>query len=490
MDKVMISNKLNQIFPGKVVRKDLTKKIKEGANVPVYVLEYLLGMYCATDDESAIEDGVVMVKKILADNFVRPDEAEKVKSLIRERTQYTVIDKITVRLNEREDRYEAEFSNLGIKRAYISPEIVKQFEKLLVGGIWCISRVSYYHGDNDDDTPSLPFVVSEVKPIQLPSMDFEELVNGRKSFTKDEWIGILIRSMGMEPSHLEYRQKWHMLERAVPLVENNYNMCELGPRGTGKSHIYKEISPNSILVSGGQTTVANLFYNMASRTVGLVGLWDCVAFDEVAGITFKDKDGVQIMKDYMASGSFARGKEEKSAKASMVFVGNINQSIQDILAANSHLFAPFPSAMRDDSAFFDRMHYYLPGWEVPKMRPELITDDYGFITDYLSEFFRELRKRNFSDAFDQYFKLGHDLNQRDVIAVRKTVSGLVKLLYPGGDYAKEDIAEILEYALEGRRRVKEQLFRIEGAEFADRNFTYIDKGTNEEIPVAIPELGN
>ena len=486
----MISNKLNQIFPGKVVRKDLTKKIKEGANVPVYVLEYLLGMYCATDDESAIEDGVVMVKKILADNFVRPDEAEKVKSLIRERTQYTVIDKITVRLNEREDRYEAEFSNLGIKRAYISPEIVKQFEKLLVGGIWCISRVSYYHGDNDDDTPSLPFVVSEVKPIQLPSMDFEELVNGRKSFTKDEWIGILIRSMGMEPSHLEYRQKWHMLERAVPLVENNYNMCELGPRGTGKSHIYKEISPNSILVSGGQTTVANLFYNMASRTVGLVGLWDCVAFDEVAGITFKDKDGVQIMKDYMASGSFARGKEEKSAKASMVFVGNINQSIQDILAANSHLFAPFPSAMRDDSAFFDRMHYYLPGWEVPKMRPELITDDYGFITDYLSEFFRELRKRNFSDAFDQYFKLGHDLNQRDVIAVRKTVSGLVKLLYPGGDYAKEDIAEILEYALEGRRRVKEQLFRIEGAEFADRNFTYIDKGTNEEIPVAIPELGN
>lgn len=486
----MISNKLNQVFPGKVVRKDLTKKIKEGANVPVYVLEYLLGMYCATDDESAIEDGVVMVKKILADNFVRPDEAEKVKSLIRERTQYTVIDKITVRLNEREDRYEAEFSNLGIKRAYISPEIVKQFEKLLVGGIWCISRVSYYHGDNDDDTPSLPFVVSEVKPIQLPSMDFEELVNGRKSFTKDEWIDILIRSMGMEPSHLEYRQKWHMLERAVPLVENNYNMCELGPRGTGKSHIYKEISPNSILVSGGQTTVANLFYNMASRTVGLVGLWDCVAFDEVAGITFKDKDGVQIMKDYMASGSFARGKEEKSAKASMVFVGNINQSVQDILAANSHLFAPFPSAMRDDSAFFDRMHYYLPGWEVPKMRPELITDDYGFITDYLSEFFRELRKRNFSDAFDQYFKLGHDLNQRDVIAVRKTVSGLVKLLYPGGDYTKEDIAEILEYALEGRRRVKEQLFRIEGAEFADRNFTYIDKGTNEEIPVAIPELVN
>ena len=319
-------------------------------------------------------------------------------------------------------------------------------------------------------------------------MDFEELVNGRKNFTKDEWIDILIRSMGMEPKELSERQKWHMLERAVPLVENNYNMCELGPRGTGKSHIYKEISPNSILVSGGQTTVANLFYNMTSRTVGLVGLWDCVAFDEVAGITFKDKDGVQIMKDYMASGSFARGKEEKSAKASMVFVGNINQSVRDILAANSHLFSPFPSAMRDDSAFFDRMHYYLPGWEVPKMRPELITDDYGFITDYLSEFFRELRKRNFSDAFDKYYRLGHDLNQRDVIAVRKTVSGLVKLLYPGGDYEKQDIEELLRYALEGRRRVKEQLYRIEGAEFADRDFTYIDKETDEEKQVEVPEL--
>lgn len=477
---------LNQVFPGKVVRKDLTKQIKEGANVPVYVLEYLLGMYCATDDDDAINEGVTMVKNILAENFVRPDEAEKVKSLIRERSQYTVIDKITVRLNERDDRYEAEFSNLGIKRAYIAPEIVKQFEKLLVGGIWCILRVSYYHGEDTKD--SLPFVVSDIKPIQLPNMDFEELVNGRKNFTKDEWIDILIRSMGMEPKELSERQKWHMLERAVPLVENNYNMCELGPRGTGKSHIYKEISPNSILVSGGQTTVANLFYNMASRTVGLIGLWDCVAFDEVAGITFKDKDGIQIMKDYMASGSFARGKEEKSAKASMVFVGNINQSVRDILAANSHLFSPFPSAMRNDSAFFDRMHYYLPGWEVPKMRPELITDDYGFITDYLSEFFRELRKRNFSDAFDKYYRLGHDLNQRDVIAVRKTVSGLVKLLYPGGDYEKQDVEEILQYALEGRRRVKEQLYRIEGVEFADRNFLYIDKETGEEKQVEVPEL--
>ena len=369
-----IDTKLNQVFPGRVVRKDLTKKIKEGANVPVYVLEYLLGMYCATDDPVAIEDGIVTVKKILAENFVRPDEAQKVKSKIRELKNYTVIDKITVKLNEKKDRYEAEFSNLGIKDAYIDAEIVKKFEKLLVGGIWCITKISYFH--DEEERNNLPFVVNDIKPIQMPNMDLNEIFNGRRQFSKDEWIDALIRSMGMEPSQLDVRQKWHFLERAVPLVENNYNLCELGPRGTGKSHIYKEISPNSILVSGGQTTVANLFYNMASKTVGLVGLWDCVAFDEVAGITFKDKDGIQIMKDYMASGSFARGKEEKNANASMVFVGNINQSVEVILKT-SNLFEPFPEAMNRDTAFFDRMHYYLPGWEIPKMRPELITNSYG-----------------------------------------------------------------------------------------------------------------
>src|SRR5574344_1000777 len=376
-----LDKKLNSVFPGKVVRKDLTKKIKEGANVPVYVLEYLLGMYCATDDEKAIEDGVETVKKILDDNFVRSDEAEKVKSKIRENGSYTVIDKITVKLNDKMDRYEAEFSNLGIKDASINEKFVNDYEKLLVGGIWCIVSVSYYH--DDQDRHALPFTIIQLTPIQMPNLDLQDLKQGRSNFTKEEWMDVLIRSMGIEPSKLKEEQKWHFIERAVPLVENNYNLCELGPRGTGKSHIYKEISPNSILISGGQTTVANLFYNMSQKKIGLVGMWDCVAFDEVAGINFKDKDGIQIMKDYMASGSFARGKEEKNANASMVFVGNINQSVE-VLLKTSHLFEPFPKEMANDSAFFDRMHYYLPGWEIPKMRPELITDDYGFITDYLS----------------------------------------------------------------------------------------------------------
>ena len=481
-----LNEKLNYYFAGKVVRKDLTKKIKEGANVPVYVLEYLLGMYCATNDESAIEDGVETVKRILADNFVRPDEAEKIKSKIKERGIYTVIDKVTVRLNEKLDLYQAEFSNLGIKDALIDDEIVKQYEKLLVGGIWCIIKVSYNF--DDQDRHRMPFKVAALDPIQLPNMDLTQIFDGRRYFTKEEWMDILIRSMGIEPTRLTDIQKWHFIERAVPLVENNYNLCELGPRGTGKSHIYKEISPNSILVSGGQTTVANLFYNMSQKKIGLVGMWDCVAFDEVAGITFKDKDGIQIMKDYMASGSFARGKEEKNANASMVFVGNINQSVE-VLLKTSHLFEPFPKEIATDSAFFDRIHFYLPGWEIPKMRPELITDEYGFITDYLSEYFREMRKRTFSDSLDKYFKLGNNLNQRDVIAVRKTVSGLVKLLYPNGEFAKEDLEEILKYALVGRRRVKEQLKKIGGMEFYDVHFSYIDLDTMEENFVSVPENG-
>lgn len=481
-----LSKKLNQYFAGRVVRKDLTKKIKEGANVPVYVLEYLLGMYCATDDEDSIGEGVETVKRILSENFVRPDEAEKIKSKIREIGKYTVIDKISVKLNEKKDVYEAEFSNLGIKGVAISPTYVKQYEKLLCGGIWCIIKMDYYF--DEEARGSSPFNISNLTPIQMPNLDMEEIISGRKYFTKDEWIDILLRSVGMEPTRLENTVKWHLLARMIPLVENNYNLCELGPRGTGKSHLYKEISPNSILVSGGQTTVANLFYNMASRQIGLVGLWDCVTFDEVAGITFKDKDGIQIMKDYMASGSFARGKEEKNASASMVFVGNINQSV-DVLLKTSHLFDPFPEAMATDTAFFDRMHYYLPGWEIPKMRPEFFTDEYGFITDYVSEFMREMRKRSFSDALDKFFKLGNNLNQRDVIAVRKTVSGLVKLIYPDGEFTRDDIEEILRYALVGRRRVKEQLKKIGGMEFYDVHFSYIDNETMNEEFVSVPEQG-
>ncbi|MDW7730720.1 MAG: protease Lon-related BREX system protein BrxL [Bacillota bacterium] len=481
-----LNEKLNQYFSGRVVRKDLTIKIKEGANVPVYVLEYLLGMYCATDDEESIKEGVQRVKDILAENFVRPDEAEKVKSKIRELGQYTVIDKITVTLNEKRDRYEAHYSNLGLKGVEIGPQYIKEFEKLLAGGIWCIVKMNYYY--DEELRNSNPFIITDLKPIQMPNLDLQEIFEGRKNFTKDEWIDVLLRSVGMEPTQFEEQVKWHLLARIIPLVENNYNLCELGPRGTGKSHIYKEISPNSILISGGHTTVANLFYNMSTSKIGLVGLWDVVAFDEVAGITFKDKDGVQIMKDYMASGSFARGKELKNASASMVFVGNINQSV-DVLLKTSHLFEPFPEAMAYDTAFFDRMHCYLPGWEIPKYRPEYFTAEYGFITDYLAEFFREMRKWSYADTLDQYFNLGNNLNQRDVIAVRKTVSGLVKLLYPHGDFNKEDIEEVLRYALVGRRRVKEQLKKIGGMEFYDVHFSYIDKETFEEEFVSVPEQG-
>lgn len=479
-----LSAKLNQYFAGRVVRKDLTKKIKEGANVPVYVLEYLLGMYCATEDEDSIREGVERVKSILADNFVRPDEAEKVKSKIKELGRYTIIDRVTVKLNEKKDIYEAEFSNLGIKGVVMPPSYVKKYERLLAGGIWCIIKMDYYFDEEQKGVS--PFCINSLTPIQLPNLDLQEIMTGRKYLTKDEWIDVLIRSIGLEPTQLPNNVKWHMLERLVPLVENNYNLCELGPRGTGKSHVYKEISPNSILVSGGQTTVANLFYNMATRQIGLVGLWDCVAFDEVAGISFKDKDGIQIMKDYMASGSFARGKEEKAASASMVFIGNINQSV-DVLLKTSHLFEPFPEAIANDTAFFDRIHYYLPGWEIPKLRPEFFTDEYGFITDYLAEFFREMRKRSFTDALDRYFKLGNNLNQRDVIAVRKTVSGLTKLIYPNGEFTKKDIEEILKYALVGRRRVKEQLKKIGGMEFYDVHFSYIDIETLNEEFVSVPE---
>lgn len=483
---IQMNKKLRQYFDGKIVRKDLTKKIKEGANVPVYVLEYLLGMYCSTEDETLIQEGVDNVKKILSDNFVRPDEAQKIISMLRERGSYTVIDRITVRLNYKADQYEAEFSNLGIKGVPISSNYARDYDRLLCGGIWCIVQLEYYY--DEEDKYSCPFIIHKLTPIQMPHIDMEEIKEGRKYFDKEEWIKILLRSSGLEPDKLTDREKWLHLLRMVPLVENNLNFCELGPRSTGKSHMYKEITPNSILVSGGQTTVANLFYNMVSKTVGLVGLWDCVAFDEVAGINFKDKDGIQIMKDYMASGSFARGKEEKTASASMVFVGNINQSI-DVLLKTSHLFDPFPPEMANDSAFLDRMHCYSPGWEIKKYRPDSFTDDYGFITDYLSEFMREMRKTSYSDAIDKYFKLGNNLNQRDVIAVRKITSGLIKLLYPDGRFEKDDVAEVLRIALEMRRRVKEQLKKIGGMEFYDVNFSYIDNDTFEENFVSLPEQG-
>ena len=497
-----IKEKLRQNFDGKIVRKDLTKKIKEGANVPVYVLEFLLGQYCSSDDEAIIEKGVQNVKHILADNFVRPDEAQKILSQLRKKGSHTIIDMVTVHLDIKKDCFFAEFSNLGLSNVPITDDYPEKFDRLLCGGIWCIVQLEYEsEGDSTfgmedfDSEPRQkkqkdvsPISIRKLTPIQMPHIDIEEVRTGRKAFTQDEWIDVMLRSCGYEPEQLNQREKWLLLARMLPLVENNFNLCELGPRSTGKSHIYKEISPNSILVSGGQTTVANLFYNMGRKTVGLVGLWDCVAFDEVAGIKFKDKDGIQIMKDYMASGSFARGKEEKAASASMVFVGNINQSV-DVLLKTSSLFDPFPPEMGTDTAFLDRLHCYIPGWEIPKFRPEHFTNDYGFITDYLAEFIRELRKEQYGDALDKYFRLGKNLNQRDTIAVRKIVGGYVKLLYPDGEFTKEQLEEILVFALEMRRRVKEQLKKLGGMEFYDVNFSYIDLDTFEEKFVPVPEQG-
>ncbi|CCX63516.1 putative uncharacterized protein [Firmicutes bacterium CAG:791] len=445
------------------------------------------------------------MKRILADNFVRPDEAQKILSQLRKNGSHTIIDMVTVHLDIKKDCFFAEFSNLGLSNVPITDAYPEKYDRLLCGGIWCIVQLEYEsEGDSSfgvvdmDGNPISsrqkkqkdisPISIHKLTPIQMPHIDIEEVKEGRKAFTQDEWMDVMLRSCGYEPDQLNRREKWLLLARMLPLVENNFNLCELGPRSTGKSHIYKEISPNSILVSGGQTTVANLFYNMGRKTVGLVGLWDCVAFDEVAGIKFKDKDGIQIMKDYMASGSFARGKEEKAASASMVFVGNINQSV-DVLLKNSSLFDPFPPEMGTDTAFLDRLHCYIPGWEIPKFRPEHFTNDYGFITDYMAEFIRELRKEQYGDALDQYFRLGKNLNQRDTIAVRKIVDGYVKLLYPDGEYTKEQIEEILVFALEMRRRVKEQLKKLGGMEFYDVNFSYIDLDTFEEKFVSVPEQG-
>lgn len=500
-----IKEKLRQNFDGKIVRKDLTKKIKEGANVPVYVLEFLLGQYCSSDDEAIIEKGVQNVKHILADNFVRPDEAQKILSQLRKKGSHTVIDMITVNLDIKKNCFFASFSNLGLDKVPIADEYPEKYDRLLCGGIWCIVQLDYeVEGDNNFGLVDLggeplqssqkkqknltPISIRKLTPIQMPHIDIDELKRGHKAFTKDEWLDILLRSIGMEPDEFTEREKWLLLTRMIPLVENNFNLCELGPRSTGKSHLYKEISPNSILISGGQTTVANLFYNMGRKSVGLVGLWDCVAFDEVAGIKFKDKDGIQIMKDYMASGSFARGKEEKAASASMVFVGNINQSV-DVLLKTSSLFDPFPPEMGTDTAFLDRIHCYLPGWEIPKFRPEHFTNDYGFISDYLAEFIRELRKEQYGDALDYYFRLGKNLNQRDTIAVRRMVDGYLKLMYPDGVFDKSELEEVLQISLEMRRRVKEQLKKLGGMEFYDVNFSYIDLEDMSEHYVSVPEQG-
>ena len=490
-----LDRKINEVFPGKVVRKDLTALLRRGANVPTFVLEYLLGMYCATDDETAIAEGVEKIRKILAENYVRPEESEKVKSLIRERGEYTVIDKVSAVLDEYKDIYVARFSNLEIEPFVLQSDYAVKYTKILMGGIWCIARIGYtYQQDSMEDEKKRrkkrgpedsPFRILGLKPIQLPNLDAAEMIDKRKEFTTEEWIAMLLRSEGMEPDALSEKEKLHFIERMVPLAEHNYNLCELGPRGTGKSHLYKEISPYSILMSGGQTTTANLFYSMAAHRVGLVGHWDCVAFDEVAGMRFRDLDAIQIMKDYMASGSFARGRDMINADASMVFVGNINDSVQNLLKV-AHLFEPFPPEFNNDSAFFDRIHYYLPGWEIPKMRSELLTEKYGLITDCLAELTREMRKKDCTHLLDAYFRLNNKFNKRDEIAVRKTMSGLIKLIFPDENVTEDEMRRLLEYAIEGRRRVKEQLKLMAGVEFADVALGYVDECGSETV-VSVPE---
>ncbi len=499
-----LDQKMLNCFPGKVVRKDLTALMKRGANVPTFVLEYLLGMYCSTDNETAIQAGIEKIKKILAENYVRPDESEAVKSKIRENGEYTVIDKLEVFLDEKEDIYVVCFTNLKIRPIEIDSQYILQNPKLLSGGIWSIIKLGYLPAIEQKETESendnldvytshyrsakydSPFTILSLQPIQMPQLDIQQIIAARKNFTKEEWIKLLLRSEGYEPDNLTMKQQFHYLMRLVPLIQNNYNLVELGPRGTGKSHVYQELSPYSILMSGGQTTVSNLFYNMASRKVGLVGHWDCIAFDEVAGIRFRDLDGIQILKNYMANGSFARGQNTINADASICFVGNTNSTVPNMLRF-SHLFEPFPEEFHNDSAFFDRIHYYLPGWETPKLRNDLITVKYGMISDCMSEFCRQMRKYDYNDAIDGYFELNRNFNKRDDIAVRKTVSGLMKLIYPDGQATKEETRELLEYAIEGRRRVKEQLKVMVGTEFADTELGYIDIENGEHRIMILPE---
>ena len=514
-EKDDLDRKIIEHFPGKIVRKDLTSLMKRGAGIPTYVLEYLLGMYCATDDEAAIADGMARIRKILAENYVRPEESEKIKSRIRELGQYTVIDKVSARLDEYRDLYVAQFTNLNIEPFVMPDEYVRQHTKILTGGIWCIMRIQYLRPEDIAEDPLVdifgddpgeqhgrarkgrtsgkgkrgpedsPFKIASLTPIQMPSLDLSEFVSHREAFTTDEWIALLLRSAGYEPSALTPRERMHFLTRMVPLVELNYNLCELGPRGTGKSHIYTEVSPYSYLLSGGQTTTAKLFANNAARAgqrIGLVGHWDCIAFDEVAGMNFRDQNAVQIMKGYMANGTFGRGTESFNAEASMVFEGNINDSVTNVLKT-THLFDPFPPEFNNDSAFFDRIHCYLPGWEVPKMRSDLICERYSLITDCLGEFLHAMRRRDFTHHIDRYFRLNSDFNRRDEIGVRKTFSGLAKLIFPDGKMNREDVRMLLEYAIEGRRRVKEQLKTMAGIEFIDVKLGYADVENPMEVHV-------
>jgi ATP-dependent Lon protease len=481
-----LDQKANRVFAGKVVRKDLVRRVKVGANVPTYVLEYLLGRYCASDDQTVIDVGLQVVNATLTENYVRPDEATKAQVRVREKGSHTFIDKVKVRFVASEDKYWAELTNFGDKYVHIPDEFVRRYERIVEGGIWAQVDMEYRFDESQGGKRS-PFWIRDLKPIQLATFDLGQYREGRAQFTADEWLDFIVRAIGLEPSKFERRLKLLYLSRLIPLCEANYNLVELGPRGTGKSFAFQELSPYAILLTG-PTTVANLFYNMASGKVGLVGLWDAIAFDEVADLQKMPQEVVTTLKTYCESGTFARGKEAITAPASLAMFGNINQPVE-VLVKSSHLFAPMPDVIRDDMAFLDRIHFYLPGWEIPKMQNEFLTDHYGFVVDYLAEALRELRKHNFTECVDRSFAFGSHLNTRDIKAVRRTISGMIKLLHPGGDPSKGDLEEIVVFALEGRRRVKEQLKKMAAFEFHQTSFSYIDRDTSAEKFVGVPEQG-
>lgn len=466
-----LDRKINRLFPGAVVRKDLVKAVKGNAIVPSYVLEYLLGQYAASDDEATIQAGIDTVRKILADHYVHRNQSELVKSTIRERGRYKIIDKVAVTLNDKEDRYEAEFSNLGIKGIIVESAIVNAHPKLLVGGVWCICDIDYFHWD---DTRVVPWMLGSIKPIQLSNFDSDGFLTARREFTTEEWVDLLIQSIGFNPELFGRRAKLIQLVRLIPFVERNYNLVELGPKGTGKSHIFSEFSPHGMLISGGEITVPKLFVNNANGRLGLVGYWDVVAFDEFAGKKKRtDKALVDIMKNYMANKSFSRGVETLGAEASMVFVGNTSHTVPYMLK-HSDLFDELPESYHD-SAFLDRLHHYIPGWEVDTIRGEMFSDGYGFVVDYIAEVLKSMRAADYSDRYQQYFTLSSDIATRDRDGIHKTFSGLMKILYPHGEASNAEIEEILRFAIEGRKRVKDQILRIDST-MADVKFGYLDKG--------------
>jgi ATP-dependent Lon protease len=478
-----LDDKVNRLFAGKVVRKDLVRKVKVGANVPVFVLEFLLGKYCASSDEVSIQMGLQVVNDTLANNYIRPDESGKAQSKVKENGKYTFIDKVKVRLVDSD--YWAEAVNFGSKFLHIPTQYVRDYERLLMGGVWAQLDMRFEY--DEEAKGKYPFWIDKLTPIQIATFDLEEYKSVRSGFTTDEWIDLMLRSMGYEPGEMPSRLKLNFLIRLIPLAERNYNLVELGPRGTGKSYVVQEISPYSALLTGG-TTVANLFGHMNGRQKGMVQIWDVVGFDEVADLQKMPKEVITTMKTYCESGTFQRGQEAVTGDASIAMFGNTNQPI-DVMVQTGHLFAPMPDVIRDDMAFIDRLHFYLPGWEIPKMRNDLFTDHYGFVVDYLAEALREMRKHNFTEIIDRHFSMGPHLNARDRKAVRKTVSGLMKILFPNGEVTQEELAEILEIALEGRRRVKEQLKKMGAFEYYHTSFSYTLQDTGEERFVGVPEQG-